>query len=51
MKNLIEKFSKIEQEIVNVKGDFELFALFLREDAIDKWDILVAADWISHNKQ
>ncbi len=51
MKNLIEKFSKIEQEISKVKGGFELFALFLREDAVDKWDILVAADWISNNKQ
>ncbi len=50
MKNLIEKFSKIEQKISKEKGDFEFFALFLREDAIDKWDIVVAADWIKHNK-
>lgn len=33
------------------KGPFDLFALFLREDAPGKWDLVVAAEWIEKNKQ
>jgi len=33
------------------KGPFELFALFLREDAPGKWDLVVAAEWIDKNKE
>lgn len=50
MKELIDKFKKIEKEISNEKGDFSLFALFLREDSTNKWDLLVSADWIQANK-
>ncbi len=32
------------------KGAFDLFALFLREDAPNKWDLLIAADWIDQDK-
>ena len=28
-----------------------MFALFLREDAIDKWDLCVAAPWIEENRK
>lgn len=33
------------------KGPFDLFALFLREDAPGKWDLIVAAEWIENNKE
>lgn len=33
MKEIIEKFVTIEKELSDEKGDFNLFALFLREDA------------------
>lgn len=32
------------------KGPFLLFALFLKEDATDVWDFLVAAPWITEDK-
>ncbi len=50
MKEIIEKFKSIEKELSIEKGDFNLFALFLREDSANKWDLLVSADWIVQNK-
>lgn len=51
MKELIGKFIELEQKISVAKGDFTFFALFLREDAPDKWDLLVAAPWIELGKR
>lgn len=50
MKDIVSKMIKIEEEISKERGSFELFALFLREEMLDKWDILVAAPWISKDK-
>lgn len=50
MKESIDKLLKIERELVFQKGKFTLFALFLREDAEDNWDLLVAAPWIEKDK-
>ncbi len=51
MKKFIEKMEALEQSISDEKGDFVLFALFLREDAQDKWDLVVSAPWIEINKK
>lgn len=51
MKNIIEKIKEIEQEVSDEKGEFSLFALFLREDAEESWDLLVSAPWIENNKE
>lgn len=51
MKEIIEKLMRIEKETSAEKGQYDLFALFLREDANDKWDILVSADWVNKNKE
>lgn len=51
MKELVEKLNRIEKETSFEKGEYELFALFLREDASSKWDILVSANWVSKNKE
>ena len=45
MKKFIEKIVSLEQTISTEKGDFVFFALFLREDAQDKWDLVVSAPW------
>ena len=45
MKNLLERFIKLEREVSKDMGAFNLFALFLREDEQDLWDIVVAAPW------
>jgi len=50
MKDIVEKLKQKEIEMSEQKGPFHLFALFLREDIQDKWDLLVAAPWISEDK-
>jgi len=50
MKTLVEKLKGIESEVAADKGPFSLFALFLREDAPDVWDLLVSAPWIEADK-
>lgn len=51
MKEQIEKFQNIEKSLSESKGKLELFALFLREDSPDKWDLLISADWARANKK
>ena len=50
MTDIAEKFASLEAVVAKKKGDFSLFALFLREDAPDRWDLMVAATWASQNK-
>ena len=50
MNEMAEKFASLEAMIAQKRGDFSLFALFLREDAPDRWDLLVAAPWASQNE-
>ena len=48
---LTENFRRLESEIASKKGDFALFALFLREDVPDRWDLIVSAPWASADKK
>ena len=50
MKKLAEKLSRLERTLSQEKGVFNLFALFLREDAPDVWDLVVAAKWIEDDE-
>lgn len=50
MKELIDRFVRLERRLAKEKGKFTLFALFLRDDAVDKWDLVVAAPWIESNR-
>lgn len=45
------KFAKLELEIAAARGDFTLFALFLREDVHDRWDLIISADWVSADQK
>ena len=47
---LIEKFAELESQISAERGDFALFALFMREDAPDRWDLIVSAPWAGRDK-
>ena len=47
--DLKENFTKLEAEVSAEKGDFALFALFLREDVTDRWDLMISAPWASAN--
>lgn len=51
MNNLVSKLQTVERYFATANGEFELFALFLREDSVDKWDLLVSAPWIERDKQ
>lgn len=50
MKDLLEKLAILERDAALEKGDFTLFALFLREDSPDRWDLLASADWLDVNQ-
>ncbi|MFZ5447090.1 MAG: hypothetical protein ACOZFS_00430 [Thermodesulfobacteriota bacterium] len=47
IKHLLNKLESLEKEIANEKGDFSLFGLFLREDAENRWDLVVSATWLN----
>lgn len=51
MRELLEKFVELERGLAEEHGQFSLFALFLREDSTDKWDLVVAAPWIEENRK
>lgn len=51
MKELLPKFRELEQALSDEKGGFAVFALFLREDAVDKWDLIIAAPWIEEDRK
>ena len=51
MKQTIEKLASLERDITSEKGEFSLFALFLREDADDTWDLLASAPWLEVDKR
>ena len=46
-----EKFAELESHIAEEKGPFALFALFMREDAPDRWDLIVSAPWAGDDKR
>ncbi len=51
MSVVAEKLRQIEVEISADKGDFNLFALIEREDSLNKWDIVVSANWIGSKRK
>lgn len=51
MKESIDKFVALERLISEERGNFVLFALFLREDSFDKWDLVIASPWANANNK
>ena len=51
MKEQAEKLIEVAKELSPTYGPFELFALFLPESALGKWDLLVSSDWSRKNKK
>lgn len=47
----INKFVKLERKIKQQKGEFTLFALFMRDNGLNKWDVVVAAPWIDADRK
>jgi hypothetical protein len=50
MENIIEKIKSIKDELVEAHGPFRLFGLFLREDSVGNWDLVVSSDWACDNR-
>ncbi len=50
MKAPTDALLQVERSVSEEKGPFALFALFLREEAPEKWDLVVSAPWIEENK-
>ena len=51
MKELAKKLQKVEIEIAKEKGRLSLFALLLREESDDRWDLLVSASWVPSSER
>lgn len=47
---LSDRFRNLESRIASEKGSFALFALFMREEVPDRWDLIVAAPWIGDDR-
>lgn len=47
MNELIEKLKVVLKELLEEEGEIVFFALFLREDSNNKWDLIVSADSLS----
>lgn len=50
MKEIIEKLKSMIHSLEKKHGPLLVFALFLREAALDKWDIIVSASWLNSNE-
>lgn len=46
MKEIVEKLKSVVQVLEKEKGPIHLFILFLREEALEKWDIVISAPWL-----
>lgn len=47
MKEILDKFKSVVLSLEEDYGSILLFALFLREDSLEKWDIVVSASWLN----
>ena len=46
----IEKFRRVMEDISAERGEFVFFGLFLREEAPNKWDLVISAPWLEEGK-
>lgn len=51
MKEILDKLKFAVQVLEKEQGPMLLFALFLREDSLEKWDIVVSASWLSSTEK
>ncbi len=51
MKEILNKLKSIVQSLEGEHAPILLFALFLREDSLKKWDIVVSASWLNSSEK
>lgn len=44
---MLNKFKTVVNSLENEHGSFLIFALFLREEPFERWDIIVSATWLN----
>jgi hypothetical protein len=47
----LARFRELESAIARDRGDFVLFALVVREDVPDRWDLIISAPWVGDDKR
>jgi hypothetical protein len=50
MKETIAKLKSAVNSLENTNQHLVIFAIFLREDPLEKWDIIISAPWLSAEK-
>ncbi len=50
MKEILDKLKTVVQALESEHKPMLLFVLFLREDSLEKWDIVVSASWLSSSE-
>lgn len=51
MSSLVESVLRVKKQLSAEKRMFSLFALFLREDAPEKWDLVISSPWVEADKE
>ena len=51
MNEILDKLKSVVQALEKEHKPILLFALFLREDSLEKWDIVVSASWLSSSEK
>ena len=50
MNEFQEPLQQVEARLARENGPFTFFALLLRDDAPDRWDLVAAASWMGENR-
>ncbi len=50
MKKILEKLKSVVVDLEHDRGSFLVFALFVREDDPERWDIVVSASWLRSDR-
>lgn len=51
MKEILNKLKSVVESLEKEHQFMLLFALFLREDSLEKWDVVVSATWLSSSQE
>lgn len=51
MNDILKKMKAVVQKLEKEHDPILLFALFLREEALQKWDVVVSAPWLSSSEK
>jgi hypothetical protein len=47
----LDKLARLELAMSRENGAFELFGIFVREDSLEKWDLVLAAPWLNPDER